>query len=320
MKKLIAFVSLVVVAFAWGESGIVMPDGWKPIEGAQFNMSLYARVMNFDGGFVESSGSALAVFDADGGCRGVARIDDGPAGKWFQVTVVSNAASEKGLLLKVLDAVAGEIRDISEGIDFVADTTLPAENYTVNPLIMHLKPLTSELSISLVQNWNWISFNVQQGDRTLLEFLKDYTQYATDGDIIKTQNGQATFSGGKWYASPADFRIDPGRMYKLRKQSAGTCTITVNGIPCTGGEAIAVVAGWNWIGYTGVAAATVGAIFKDVGFADNDLIKPQSGAQATYSGGKWYGNMVLRPGQGYMLRQSSAGNIDYRNIKGNEAE
>ncbi len=320
MKKIFALVSLIVVAFARGESGIAMPNGWKPIEGAQFNMSLYARVMDFDGGFVESPGSALAVFDADGVCRGVARIEDGPSGKWFQMTVVSNAASEKGLLLKALDAAAGEIRPISEGIEFIADATLPAEDYTTNPLVLHVRPLTAELSISLVQNWNWISFNVQQGERTILEFLADYTPHATDGDIIKTQNGQATYSGGKWYASPTNFRLEPGRMYKLRKQAAGSCTITVNGVPCTGNEEIPVVAGWNWIGYTGDRAASIGAIFKDVGFANNDLMKPQSGAQATFSGDRWYGALVLRPGLGYMLRQAASGSVDYRNLEGNEVE
>ena len=46
--------------------------------------------------------------------------------------------------------------------------------------------------------------------------------------------------------------------------------------------------------YTGAAEAEVGALFKEEGFADNDLVKPQSGSQATYSGGKWYGNLVFR--------------------------
>ena len=313
MKKL-AFVFLLFCALlAFGKAGVKLPPGWEPMVGAQNNMSLYAQVEAPDGGRMETPGSVLAVFDADGVCRGTTAIEEGPCGKWYQMTVVSNATDENGLALKILDARSGKVFDIKEKIDFQADTTVPADNYTSQPLVLHVKPLTAELTFTLVQNWNWISFNVEQGDRSILEFLEDYTQYATDGDIVKSQNGQATYSGGQWYASPRSFRLEPGRMYKLRKQSAGTCTVTVSGAPCTGKEVIAVVAGWNWIGYTGETEAHVGALFKAEGFADNDLAKPQSGPQATYSGGKWYGNLVFRPGLGYMLKQAAAGTVTFGN-------
>ena len=109
-------------------------------------------------------------------------------------------------------------------------------------------------------------------------------------------------------------------MYKLRKQKAGGCTIVVSGMPCTGTEPIAVVAGWNWIGYTGPVTAKASALFKEAGFANNDIIKPQAGSQATYSGGKWYGNLVLRPGLGYMLKQAAAGTVDFRDYPANAAQ
>ena len=305
---------------ALADSGLVLPSGWEPLAGAQHNMSLYATVLGLDGNPVETAGSVLAVFDANGQCRGTAEISEGPAGLWFQMTVVSNTASEGGLVLRVLDAMEGEVYDIKETFAFAADTTLPAENYTEAPLVLHCRPLTAELELSLVQNWNWISFNVEQGERTLAEFLEDYTPFATNGDIVKGQSGQATYSNGKWYASPASFRLEPGRMYKLRKQSAGPCTVTVTGAPCTGEEPIAVVAGWNWIGYTGQVPATVEAIYKEGGFAKNDLLKPQSGSQATYSNGRWYGSLVLRAGLGYMLKQGTAGVVDFRNAGEHGAE
>lgn len=303
----------------FGEASIILPDGWTLPVGMQNTMLLYARVIGLDDEYVEAVGTTLAVFDKEGVCRGYAQIEEGPGFQWFQVVVSSNVSMEKGLILKILNAADGEIHDIKESIDFVTESTFPAENYTTAPMILHVKPLTHELSIPLVQNWNWISFNVQQGDRTLLEFLEDYTQNATNGDIIKTQNGQATYSGGKWYPSPASFRLEPGKMYKLRKQKAGNCTLTVNGMPCDGSEPINVVVGWNWIGYTGEGQATIGAFYKEGGFADNDLIKPQSGSQATYSGGKWYGNLIFKPGAGYMLKQVAGGMVDYRYEEENRA-
>ena len=315
MKRIPFLLFCLAPLLVFGNAGIILPESWRPLAGAQYNMSLYAWVEDAEGARVETAGSVLGVFDGDGVCRGSAAIEEGPCGLWYQVTVVSNAAAESGLLLKVISSADGEIHDIRETIDFAADTTLPAEGYTTTPLTVHLKPLTADLELTLVQNWNWISFNVEQGERSLLEFLADYTRHATDGDIIKSQNGQATYSGGQWYPSPKTFRLEPGRMYKLRKQRSGTCTVIVSGAPCTGEEPIEVVAGWNWIGYTGAAEAEVGALFKEEGFADNDLVKPQSGSQATYSGGKWYGNLVFRPGLGYMLKQSAAGTIDYRGAK-----
>jgi len=315
MKNLAFAIVLALAAAVFGDAGVVLPDGWTALAGAQYNMSLYAVVEDGDGNRVEAAGSVLAVFDAQGICRGVAEVEDGPNGLWYQVTVVSNAAEENGLALKVLDAAEGEVRDLLETIDFAADATVPAADYTATPLVLHYKPLAASLELALVQNWNWVSFNVGQGERTLGEFLADYAQYATDGDIIKSQNGQATYSGGQWYASPRIFRLEPGRMYKLRKQREGNCRMTVIGVPCTGEEPIAVTAGWTWLGYTGQAAASVGALFRAGGFADNDLVKPQAGGQATFSGGKWYGTLVFQPGKGYMLRQAAAGTVDFRKAR-----
>ena len=91
----------------------------------------------------------------------------------------------------------------------------------------------------------------------------------------------------------------------------------MKGTPADASSAIAAVKGWNWIGYTGEAAASIGAIFKEGGFSDNDLIKGQSGGQATFSGGRWYGTVTFRPGLGYMLKMAASGNVDFRNAKEN---
>lgn len=315
MKQVTILFLLFATLLAFGDAGLVMPPEWEPMADSQYNMSLYAQVEDFDGNRMEASGSVLAVFNADGQCCGAAAIEEGSCGMWYQVKVVANAIAETGLTLKLLSGTEGEVFDIQETIDFAADSTIPATNYATQPLMLHCKPLTAKLTLTLVQNWNWISFNVEQGERTILEFLEDYTQYATDGDIIKSQNGQATFSGGQWYPSPKSFRLEPGRMYKLRKQRAGNCTVTVSGVPCVGEVPIVVVAGWNWLGYTGVAEATVSALFKAEGFADNDLVMAQSGSQATFSDGKWQGNLVFRPGLGYMLKLSAAGTVDFRNAE-----
>ena len=302
-------------AVALGDAGVVVPPGWNAPSGQQHNMSVYVRVEDVDGRRVESPGSVLAVFDAAGTCRGTMEIGNGPNdSRLFWGLVSSDSATEKGLTAKVLDSASGEALELTAAVEFTADAVLGSLS---EPLVWRVRPATAALAIPLVQNWNWVSFNVAQGDRTIGEFLADYAQYATDGDLIKSQNGQATYSGGKWYASPSTFRLEPGRMYKLRKQKAGECTLNVEGTPVAPETAIAVVKGWNWLGYTGESIAAISAIFKEGGFSDNDLLKGQTGGQATYSGGKWYGSVTLKPGAGYMLKLAAPGSVDFRYAKEN---
>lgn len=322
MKKVAFVLSLFAAVLAFGDAGVLLPEGWEPLVGPQYNMSLYAQVEDWDGNLVEAPGSVLGVFDADGLCRGAAEISEGPAGLWFQVLVVANKTPEAGLSLKVLDAGDGELHTLQETLDFEADKTLPeiVPGQPLQTVTLHYKPKYLDQTLTLEQGWNWISFNVAQGELTVKEFLADYAQYATDGDIIKSQTGQATFSGGEWYASPADFQLEPGRMYKLNKQKAGACDFTVTGLPADPALPISVVEGWNWLGYVGEVPATVGALYKAEGFADGDLLKPQAGTQATFSGDKWYGNVEFQPGQGYMLKQAAEGTVDFRNAPANPLE
>ena len=74
--------------------------------------------------------------------------------------------------------------------------------------------------------------------------------------------------------------------------------------------------GWNWIGYTGAAAAPLDAMFHFTGFRDDDIIKSSSDF-ATFYDGLWDGDVVLTPGVGYLLRQEAAGKMDFRNAEGN---
>jgi hypothetical protein len=315
MLKKILLICLVSV-FAFGDAAVVLPDGWAKPEGYAYTLSMTARVVGPDGNdYIETTGSTLAAFGADGSCRGVVAGKAASSGVFiYRLSVSSNAASESGITLKILDARTGEVYDIRETIVFHTNDIIGS---TGSPYILHAKPFTQELAIPLVQNWNWISFNVDQGERSLDEFLADYVQNATDDDIIKSSSDFATFFDGHW--DPEDFRIEPGKMYLLRKQKAGACTMTVEGAPLTGQEEIPLVAGWNWLGYTGAAPATLNAMFHFTGFQDDDIIKSSTDF-ATFFDGLWDGDVNLVPGRGYLLRQNAAGKMDFRNAEANPAE
>ncbi len=313
MKRVIILAIVIASVAAFGDAGVVLPEGWTKPTGYAYTLSLLARVMGPDGeNYIEKTGSTLAAFGADGTCRGIVEGKPAANGTFvYRLSIASNAVSESGITLKVLDAGAGEVYDIKDTIAFKANDVIGT---AASPRILNAKPFTSELAIPLVQNWNWISFNVEQGDRSLDEFLADFVKDATDDDIIKSSDEFATYYQGQW--DPPDFRIQPGRMYMLRKQKAGQCTLTVEGLPTTGKEDIPLVKGWNWIGYTGAAATPLSAMFHFTGFRDDDIIK-SSGDFATFYDGLWDGDVVLTPGVGYLLRQEAAGKMDFRNAEGN---
>ena len=316
MKKVCLLLINIFSICVFGDAWIVLPDGWSKPEGYAYTLSLLARVVGPDGQtYIETAGSTLAAFDANGTCRGLVEGKTGNDGVFlYRLSIASDSVKENGITLKVLDARAGEVYDIRDTIDFQSNAVIGTN---ASPRILNAKPATQELTIRLVQNWNWISFNVLQGDRSLDEFLADYVQNATDDDIIKSSSDFATFYNGHW--DPADFRIEPGKMYLLRKQKQGTCTLTVEGAPTTGEEPIALVKGWNWLGYTAPAAATLNAMFHFTGYQDEDIIKSSTDF-ATFYDGIWDGDVILTPGRGYLLRQTAPGKMDFRNADANPAE
>ena len=316
MKKVCFMLLCMLTTLAFADAGVALPEGWEKPEGYAYTLSLLARVLAPDGeSYIETTGSVLAAFGPDGACRGVVEGKASSGGVFiYRLSIASNSTSESGITLRILDSRAGEVYDIRETIDFKANEVIGT---TASPRILNAKPDTQVLAIRLVQNWNWLSFNVEQGDRTLDEFLADYVQNATDDDIIKSSSDFATYYDGHW--DPADFRIEPGKMYLLRKQKKGACTLTVEGAPTNPEMPITLVKGWNWLGYTGPASATLNAMVHATAFQDDDIIKSSSDF-ATFYNGLWDGDVTLTPGTGYLLRQNAPGSLDFRNAAANPAE
>ena len=316
MKKVCLLLISVFSICVFGDAGVALPEGWEKPEGYAYTLSLLARVLAPDGeSYVETTGSVLAAFGPDGACRGVVEGKVSSGGVFiYRLSIASDRTTETGITLKVLDSRAGEVYDIRETIAFKANEVIGTN---ASPRILNAKPDTQVLSIRLVQNWNWLSFNVEQGERSLDEFLADYVQNATDDDIIKSSSDFATYYNGHW--DPADFRIEPGKMYLLRKQKKGTCTLNVEGAPTNPETPITLVKGWNWLGYTGPAPATLNAMVHATAFQNDDIIKSSSDF-ATFYNGLWDGDVTLTPGTGYLLRQNASGTMDFRNASSNSIE
>lgn len=101
------------------------PD-WSPVI-KEDTMVVYACVRNLStGSLVETSGATLAAFSADGECRGVVEIDEGPFGPFYQLSVGVESVTEKGFVLKLWDPAAGEVVELPTRIDANADKQIGA--------------------------------------------------------------------------------------------------------------------------------------------------------------------------------------------------
>ncbi len=273
---------------------------WANPVGMANSMAVYARVQLLpDAVMIETEGSLLAAFK-DGVCRGVTTIAAGPMVSTYSLQVFSDAGSEAGFTLRVWDAATGQIHDIMEGFDFVQDT---AWGGIGSPVTLHAGLVTQ--TISLVQNWNWISFN------TLPESWSPNVVLGTERwqneDTIKGPGGIATFYGDQWYGAQ---ELAAGVRFLLKVQGAGPEPLVVTGTPVPL-EPLSLVAGWNWLGYTPQSAMAISDALASLPVTNDDTLKCPSFLVTNYDG-IWYPEGAeMQPGVGYLLKLATAGTLSY---------
>lgn len=281
-----------------------MPPNWS-VSNYQNNMVVYAQVKDITtGAFIETAGSLLGAFDANGVCRGViGLLDIGFEHPVYQLTVCSDETSGEVLTLKVWDAATGEITELSDKVNFVSDTEI---GLLWEPVVYEIG--LKALSMTLNPGWNWCSINVAMPEGTTLsEFFTDWTPQ--NGDQVKAGTQTATYFNGAW--RPTDFVMQPGMMYLIKNGTDAAVTTTVMGTPANVEEMIDIATGWNWVGYTGAEPIAAANAFVDNSmFANGDVLKSNA-ASATFYNGAWRGVLTLTPGVGYKLKVASGATIQY---------
>lgn len=248
---------------------------------------------------VETSGSLLAAFSSSGECRGVAEIEDGPVGEIFQLSIGVESPTESGFTLKVWNAATGETKDISGNVtcnsEKVIGTIVAPIEYTVG---------ATEVNISLVEGWNWVSLVVMPEDASVNTILAGGT--FANNDVCKSSSKTATYYNGQWY--PSSFALTPGAAYMVKKSAGGAEDFAVSGEPMTTG--VTVTSGWNWFGSTLNETTTVSRLTHSGGFANNDLVKSSS-KSATYYGAWYSSTFEIAPGVGYKAKLGNAGTLGF---------
>ena len=265
-------------------------------------MTVYAKVVvnNIQ---QSNAGNLLAAFDKNGVAGAVAPIPENNG--VFALTIWQDANAKEPIDLKFYDNLTGKIYFLSEEIEF-------ATNSQVGELEapLELVPLYEEVELALdvQKGWNWISFGVLPARASIARIFGDYL--FSDNDLIKGDGAFATYFQGQWY--PEDFTLESGRMYSLRRQAEGTASVSVIGGEQVATEAIPLVSGWNWLGFTPGTPKLVGEALAGLDATNGDLIKGQTLGSVTYNNGNWVpGNAQLLPGCGYMLRVSKKQNFRY---------
>ena len=170
-----------------------------------------------------------------------------------------------------------------------------------HPVYLYVKEETSQTvtqTIELAAGTNWVS--------TYVEITKEDLQNALvaalsdpAGTVIKSQNGNSTYRGGRW--RDQSFTWDVAKMYKIVVPE--DCEITLTGMPINPAEHPITIApnAPTWIGFPFAESMTPAQAIP-AGFAVNaDIIKGKDG-NARYGNGNWraQGLNSLEPGKGYM--------------------
>ena len=154
-------------------------------------------------------------------------------------------------------------------------------------------------TVSLTAGKNWFSTNIE----ITLDALKAALVATGNASItIASQSeGNTTYANGRWRGSLT--ALDVKQMYKITVVTS--CEIVLEGMPINPAEhPVTIHNGANWIGFPlGTSMALTDAF---AGFAVNgDMVVSQSNGSATYTGGRWRGQLTtVEPGQGYIYKSS----------------
>ncbi len=176
------------------------------------------------------------------------------------------------------------------------------------PQVIHTNNLV-RVAIPIYWGWNWISYNVNLPDPSINTALASLT--VPQGATIKGQTAFSQyFNAGNLWAGSLE-NLSHLTMYQYR--SNGLDSIVLLGNPVNlGTTTIPIVQGWNWISYLPQQGMTIDSALQSLVPLNGDIIKSQTTFAQYVAGVGWLGNMsFMRPTQGYLLRLSNPGTLQY---------
>ncbi len=277
---------------------------WQEISGTQYSMVIMARAEIAGNEIIGGTGNVVAAFGPDSyeDCRAIASWqEDNPPywnGYWY-FDVVSNLEGEE-ITFTIYNNDTEEFSDCYQSISFVNNTTLgsPTEPFLISDGVYQ--------EFDLIQNWNWISFNLEMDDPAISTV---FSQLGPDIFQVKTQNNSATNYAGNWIGDLTQIETASAHLIKMNNSFND---FIVEGIPLDPTLPIALDAGWNWISYYPQNSLSIGTALQSI--SENVFqIKDQTQSASYYDPpGIWVGNLeTLQPGTGYKVQMNNADDLYY---------
>ena len=172
----------------------------------------------------------------------------------------------------------------------------------VDDVEVSVMPATQTVALSAGVNWfsTYLEITKEDLQNALLAALSNPT-----GAIIKSQDGNSTYRGGRW--RDQNFVWDVAKMYMI--VAPEDCEITLTGVPINPADHPITIAPnvSTWIGFP-FAESKIPAQVIPAGFAVNGDIIKGMGGNIRYNNGSWraQGMNSLEPGKGYIYNSKSA--------------
>ena len=217
---------------------------------------------------------------------GAALVIDRPMSDWTEVTVNDVPYTLTGLTPETY--YEWQIQGVNASCESLDWTEI--QNFTTREAVTQ--------TITLTAGTNWVSSYVEITKEDLQNALVAALSNPA-GTVIKSQNGNSTYRGGRW--RDQSFTWDVAKMYKIVVPE--DCEITLAEMPINPAEHPITIApdAPTWIGFPFAESMTPAQAIP-AGFAVNaDIIKGKDG-NARYGNGNWraQGLNSLEPGKGYM--------------------
>jgi hypothetical protein len=271
----------------------------------EFTMNIIGQV-KIDGAVQEDEDDILGAFIGNV-CVGVASpiyVKEQNACYVFDALWGNTEHRNQPITFKLWDASTGRIYPKvipSTGggvIKFTASGNLGSINSPVSLEAVNIV----EQPIDIATGWTWASSNLTTTSPDLSIFTQMKNSLSTDGIIIKGRLLYVQNPG--WSGALTD--VTPENMYMIKtSQSQKMILQGVYANPLT--TDIAIVKGWNWIGFTPSVSMSVKDALAGINAQPDDMIKGQDGFSIFMNSGAWAGSLTnMQPGKGYMYSSNGA--------------
>jgi len=288
------------------------PASWS-LNPSVFNYSMnIVAQLKVNNIILTNTESKLAAFVGNQ-CRGVANLQYLPQyDKYLAfITIYSNSNNTiEKLDFKIWNADAGKIHtDIDTSLYFTPDALIG--NFAIPQVFNASDKLTRYVPLNA--GWNWVSFNLLNGDSTKLnQLLGSLT--LNNGSQLKNNMEFASFdiqNGWSGNLVGINAGIKPEKSYLLNIGNADT--LVLKGIEVNPSlRPINLVPGWNWIGFPSQRNLTVNEAFGNYSATHGDVIKNQTQFAIYDSVMGWVGSLItMKPNVGFLYNTTVNGNFTY---------